>query len=205
VALLIHLKCCNFRPTGPFGITLRAGCAVDGAVGLVLHCHWPSRTIYGTSRTSVTNIERPGWVKRPSREPGRARERPESPEPRVRRQSPGEPGRARRAEPGGIYLYLKKWYKKLFIETTAFHKAGRRAHAAVPQSTAVWPSCNVRSTPVGVASVPPPVRGRRRSPRPRQPTRRPVIPPRRVGGHTPACRGGLRKRVPDTDFPCRTT
>jgi hypothetical protein len=50
LALLVHLKCCNFRPTGPFGITLRAGCAMDAAVGLIPHCHWPSRTIYGTSR-----------------------------------------------------------------------------------------------------------------------------------------------------------
>jgi hypothetical protein len=29
--------CCNFRLTGPFGITLRAGCAMDGAVGLIPH------------------------------------------------------------------------------------------------------------------------------------------------------------------------
>jgi hypothetical protein len=50
LALLMHLKRCNFRPTGPFGITLRAGCAMDGAVCLIPHCHWPSRTIYGTSR-----------------------------------------------------------------------------------------------------------------------------------------------------------
>ena len=49
-ALLMHLKRCNFRPTGPFGITLRAGCAIHRAVGLMSHCHWPSRTIYGTSR-----------------------------------------------------------------------------------------------------------------------------------------------------------
>ena len=47
--LLMHLKRCNFRPTGPFGISLRAGCVMDGAVGLMPHCHWPSRTIYGTS------------------------------------------------------------------------------------------------------------------------------------------------------------
>ena len=47
--LLMHLNCCNFRPTGPFGISLRAGCVMDGAVGLMPHCHWPSRTIYGTS------------------------------------------------------------------------------------------------------------------------------------------------------------
>jgi hypothetical protein len=40
----MHLKCCscNFRPTGPFGITLCAGCAMDRAVGLIPHCHWPS-------------------------------------------------------------------------------------------------------------------------------------------------------------------
>jgi hypothetical protein len=49
MALLMHLKCCNFRPTGPFGITLCAGCVMDGAVGLMPHCNWPSRTIYGTS------------------------------------------------------------------------------------------------------------------------------------------------------------
>jgi hypothetical protein len=49
LALLMHLKRCIFRPTGPFGITLRAGCAMDGAVCLIPHCHWPSRTIYGTS------------------------------------------------------------------------------------------------------------------------------------------------------------
>ena len=49
VTLLMHLNCCNFRPTGPFGISLRAGCVMDGAVGLMPHCHWPSRTIYGTS------------------------------------------------------------------------------------------------------------------------------------------------------------
>jgi hypothetical protein len=48
-ALLMHLQCCNFRPTGPFGIAFRAGCAMDGDVGLIPHCHWPSRTIYGTS------------------------------------------------------------------------------------------------------------------------------------------------------------
>jgi hypothetical protein len=50
--LLMHLKRCNFRPTGPFGITLRVGCAIHRAVGLMPHCHWPSRTlcIYGTSR-----------------------------------------------------------------------------------------------------------------------------------------------------------
>jgi hypothetical protein len=47
--LLMHLNCCNFRPTGPFGITLRAGCVIHGAVGPMPHCHWPSRTIYGTS------------------------------------------------------------------------------------------------------------------------------------------------------------
>ena len=35
LALLMHLKRCNFRLTGPFGITLRAGCAMDGAVGLI--------------------------------------------------------------------------------------------------------------------------------------------------------------------------
>ena len=29
--LLMHLKRCNFRPTGPFGITLRAGCAIHRA------------------------------------------------------------------------------------------------------------------------------------------------------------------------------
>ena len=34
MALLMHLNCCNFRPTGPFGITLRAGCVIHGAVGL---------------------------------------------------------------------------------------------------------------------------------------------------------------------------
>jgi hypothetical protein len=44
--LLMHLKRCNFRPTGPFGITLRAGCAIHRAVGLIPHCRWPSRTIY---------------------------------------------------------------------------------------------------------------------------------------------------------------
>ena len=43
--LLMHLNCCNFRPTGPFGITLRAGWVMDGAAGLSPHCHWPSRTI----------------------------------------------------------------------------------------------------------------------------------------------------------------
>jgi hypothetical protein len=48
--LLMHLKCCNFRPLGPFGITLRAGWVMDGAAGFIPHCHWPSRTIYGTSR-----------------------------------------------------------------------------------------------------------------------------------------------------------
>jgi hypothetical protein len=48
--LLMPLKCCNFRPTGPFGITLRAGCVMDGAVVVIPHCHWLSRTIYGTSR-----------------------------------------------------------------------------------------------------------------------------------------------------------
>jgi hypothetical protein len=47
--LVMHLKCCNFRPTGPFGITLRAGCVMDGTVGFFPHCHWLSRTIYGTS------------------------------------------------------------------------------------------------------------------------------------------------------------
>jgi hypothetical protein len=50
VTLLMHLKCCNFRPTGPFNITLRAGCVMDGAVGAIPDCNWPSRTIYGTSR-----------------------------------------------------------------------------------------------------------------------------------------------------------
>jgi hypothetical protein len=49
-ALLMHVKRCNFRPPGPFGITLRAGWVMDGAAGLSPHCHWPSRTIYGTSR-----------------------------------------------------------------------------------------------------------------------------------------------------------
>jgi hypothetical protein len=29
--LLMHLQCCNFRPPGPFGITLRAGCAIHRA------------------------------------------------------------------------------------------------------------------------------------------------------------------------------
>jgi hypothetical protein len=38
--LLMHLNCCNFRPTGPFGITLRAGCVIHGAVGPIPHCHW---------------------------------------------------------------------------------------------------------------------------------------------------------------------
>jgi hypothetical protein len=46
--LLMPLKCCNFRPTGPFGITLRDGCVMDGAVGVITHCHWLTRTIYGT-------------------------------------------------------------------------------------------------------------------------------------------------------------
>jgi len=46
---LMHLNCCNFRPAGPFGTTLCAGCVIHGAVGLIPHCHWPSRTIYGTS------------------------------------------------------------------------------------------------------------------------------------------------------------
>jgi hypothetical protein len=47
--LLMHLKCCNFRPTGPLrlaSLSLRAGCAMDGAVGLMLPRHWrhwPSR------------------------------------------------------------------------------------------------------------------------------------------------------------------
>jgi hypothetical protein len=48
--LLMYSKCCNFRPPGPFGITLCAGWVMDGAEGLSPHCHWPSRTIYGTSR-----------------------------------------------------------------------------------------------------------------------------------------------------------
>jgi hypothetical protein len=95
------------------------------------------------------------WVKRPSREPGRARtadrepgrarESPERPEPRARRarESPGEPGRAR------SYIYF---YKQTVIEITAFHKAGRCARKAVPLIKALqWPSCNVRSTPAGVA------------------------------------------------------
>jgi hypothetical protein len=30
--------------------TLRAGCVMYGTVGRIQHCHWPSRTIYGTSR-----------------------------------------------------------------------------------------------------------------------------------------------------------
>jgi hypothetical protein len=54
--LLMHLKRCNFRPTGPFGITLFVLGApwMDGAVGPIPHCHWPSRTIYGTSRRVVS-------------------------------------------------------------------------------------------------------------------------------------------------------
>jgi hypothetical protein len=35
--LLMHLKCCNFRPAGPFGITLRAGCVMDGALDAIPH------------------------------------------------------------------------------------------------------------------------------------------------------------------------
>ena len=37
MALLMHLNCCNFRPTGPFGISLRAGCVIHGALGLIPH------------------------------------------------------------------------------------------------------------------------------------------------------------------------
>jgi hypothetical protein len=37
MALLMPSKRCNFRPTGPFGITLRAGCVIHGAVGLIPH------------------------------------------------------------------------------------------------------------------------------------------------------------------------
>jgi hypothetical protein len=48
--LLMHLKCCNFQPTGPFGTILRAGCVMDGTVGVIPRCHWLSRTIYGTFR-----------------------------------------------------------------------------------------------------------------------------------------------------------
>jgi hypothetical protein len=33
--LLMPLKCCNFRPTGPFGTTRCAGCVVDGDVCLI--------------------------------------------------------------------------------------------------------------------------------------------------------------------------
>jgi hypothetical protein len=32
----------NFRPAGPFGITLRAGCVMDGALGAIPHCYWLS-------------------------------------------------------------------------------------------------------------------------------------------------------------------
>ena len=35
--LLMHLNRCNFRPTGPFGTTLRAGCVIHGAVGPIPH------------------------------------------------------------------------------------------------------------------------------------------------------------------------
>jgi hypothetical protein len=44
------LKCCNFRPAGLFGITLRAGCVMGGTVGAFPHCHWLSRTLYGTGQ-----------------------------------------------------------------------------------------------------------------------------------------------------------
>jgi hypothetical protein len=30
LALLMHLNCCNFRPTGPFGINLCAECVIHG-------------------------------------------------------------------------------------------------------------------------------------------------------------------------------
>jgi hypothetical protein len=72
MALLMHLNCCNFRPTGPFGISLRAGCVIHGAVGLIPHCHstgrherytapagvWPASgpEAAGTSAASVREI-----------------------------------------------------------------------------------------------------------------------------------------------------
>jgi hypothetical protein len=59
--LLLPLKCYNFRPTGPFGTTLRAGCDMNGAVGPIPHCHWPSRTIYGTSRRVASCWARGSW------------------------------------------------------------------------------------------------------------------------------------------------
>jgi hypothetical protein len=34
MALLMHLNCCHFRPTGPVGISLCAGCVIHGAVDL---------------------------------------------------------------------------------------------------------------------------------------------------------------------------
>jgi hypothetical protein len=34
LALLMHSKCCNFRPTGPFGISLRARCIMARTVWL---------------------------------------------------------------------------------------------------------------------------------------------------------------------------
>jgi hypothetical protein len=71
--LLVHLKCCNFRPTGPFDIPLRAGCVMDvlgpvpgvgvmakrsqdGNVCVIPHCHWLPRTIYGTSRRACGQL-----------------------------------------------------------------------------------------------------------------------------------------------------
>jgi hypothetical protein len=57
--LLMPLKCCNFRPTGPFGTTLRAGCVMDGAVGAILHCPWLSRTLYGTGWRAMASCWTP--------------------------------------------------------------------------------------------------------------------------------------------------
>jgi hypothetical protein len=48
--LLMHFKCCNFRPTGPFGITLRAGWVMDGATP---HCHWPCHEQYTAPAAGV--------------------------------------------------------------------------------------------------------------------------------------------------------
>jgi hypothetical protein len=61
---LCNLCNCNLplsRPAGPFGITLRAGCVMDGAVGVFRHCHWLLRTICDMRYDPAYGIWRMGY------------------------------------------------------------------------------------------------------------------------------------------------
>ena len=122
MALLMHLNCCNFRPTGPFGISLRAGCVMDGAVGPIPHLSgiwggqwwliWAICWLFNAPHQIFGTTRAPRWTSRSQVRLGF------SGAPRWKQVRPGQLGRVLNFQGAPWHIKGAPWYTQVHLAVT---------------------------------------------------------------------------------------